>query len=163
MLCCVVTDKTVFGCFGSRTLSVSHKNTLWKRSALVRKQTKVDFCYRSILYCSDRLTAAEEGAEASHSTISGSFKVKRIGTVAVHSTIDSERNCEIRRTCSNDDHVAGTTVSLESRKSTGRWLRLQSEKQFRQRCLMRIHDQMNDKVWSTSESSGDTQRSKETL
>ena len=44
---------------------------------------------------------------------SGSFTVKRIETVAVHSTIDTERNGDSRRTCSNDEHVAGTTACLE--------------------------------------------------
>ena len=61
----------------------------------------------------DRLVPSEEGVEASHSAISGSFTVKRIETVAVHSTIDTERNGDSRRTCSND--VARTTSCLESR------------------------------------------------
>ena len=59
----------------------------------------------------DRLVLAEEGVEASHSTISGSFTVKRI----VQSTIDTERNGDSRRTCSNDEHVARTTSCFESR------------------------------------------------
>ena len=46
---------------------------------------------------------------------SGFFTVKRIGTVAVHPTVDTDRNCDSRRTCSNDEHVAGTTSCLESR------------------------------------------------
>ena len=63
----------------------------------------------------DRLVPSEEGVEASHSAISGSFTVKRIETVAVHSTIDTERRGDSRRTCSNDEHVARTTSCLESR------------------------------------------------
>ena len=49
------------------------------------------------------------------SNISGSFEVKRIETVAVRSTSDTERHGDSRRTCSNDEHVAGTTACLESR------------------------------------------------
>ena len=41
------------------------------------------------------------------------FTLKRIGTVAVHST--TERNGDSRRTCSNDERVARTTSCLESR------------------------------------------------
>ena len=37
---------------------------------------------------------------------SGSLTVKRIETVAVHSTIDTQRNDDSRKTCSNDEHVA---------------------------------------------------------
>ena len=44
---------------------------------------------------------------------SGPFTVKRIGTAAVHST--TERNGDSRRTCSNDEHGAGTTACFESR------------------------------------------------
>ena len=47
--------------------------------------------------------------------LSGSFTVKRIGTVAVRSTIHTERNDDSRRTCSNAEHVARTTASLESK------------------------------------------------
>ena len=46
---------------------------------------------------------------------SASFTVKRIGTVAILSTTDTERNGDSPRTCSNDEHVAGTTARLESR------------------------------------------------
>ena len=63
----------------------------------------------------DRLVLDEEGVEAPHSTISGSFTVKRIETVAVHPTIDTERTGDSRRICSNDEHVARTTSCLESR------------------------------------------------
>ena len=42
---------------------------------------------------------------------SGSFTVKRIETVAVQSTIDTERNGDSRRICSND-HVAGQQHAL---------------------------------------------------
>ena len=45
----------------------------------------------------------------------GSFTVKHIETVAVHSTSDTERNDDSRRTCSSDEHVARTTACLESR------------------------------------------------
>ena len=41
--------------------------------------------------------------------------MKRIETAAVHSTIDTERNGDSRRTCANDEHVAGATGCLESR------------------------------------------------
>ena len=44
----------------------------------------------------------------------GSLTVKRTGTVAVHPTIDTERIGDSRRTCSNDEHVAGTTACFES-------------------------------------------------
>ena len=46
---------------------------------------------------------------------SGSFTVKRTETVAVHTTIDTERIGDSRRTCSNDERVARTTACLESR------------------------------------------------
>ena len=45
----------------------------------------------------------------------GSFTVKRIETLADHSTSDTERNGDCRRTCSNDEHFARTTACLESR------------------------------------------------
>ena len=45
----------------------------------------------------------------------GSFTVKRIETVAVHSTSNTERNDDSRRICSKDKHVARTTAFLESR------------------------------------------------
>ena len=41
------------------------------------------------------------GVEASRSTICGSFTVKPIETIAVHVTIDTERNGVSQRTCSN--------------------------------------------------------------
>ena len=60
---------------------------------------------------------------------SGSFTVERIETVAVHSTIDTERIGDSRRTCSNDEHVAGTTACFESRDLEGSQLKIL---QFRQ-------------------------------
>ena len=52
-----------------------------------------------------------------HPTVqfSESFTVKRIETIAVHSTRDTERNGDSRRTCSNDEYVARTTSCPESR------------------------------------------------
>ena len=51
-----------------------------------------------------------------HSLVfSGSFIVIRIGTVAALSTIDTKPNGDSRRTCSNDEHVAGTTACFESK------------------------------------------------
>ena len=47
--------------------------------------------YCSVLETGDRLGLAEEVVEVSHSTISGAFAVKRIETVAVHSTIDAAK------------------------------------------------------------------------
>ena len=41
--------------------------------------------------------------------------MKQIETVAVRSTSDTERHGDSRRTCSNDEHVAGITACLESR------------------------------------------------
>ena len=60
------------------------------------------------------MVLAEEGVEASHSIISCVLWILH-GEVAVHSTIDTERNGDSRRTCSNDEHVAGTTSCCESR------------------------------------------------
>ena len=97
-----------------------HKNTSWWRSALSRRprvigETEV-FCVAPCWETGDRLVLAEEVLK--HLTVqslefSGSFTVKRIGTV--HSTIETERNGDSRRTCSNDEHVAGTTACFESR------------------------------------------------
>ena len=50
-----------------------------------------------------------------HSTISGSFTVKRIETLAVRPTIDTKRTGDSRRICSNDEHAARITSCLESR------------------------------------------------
>ena len=76
------------------------------------------FCIAPCWETGDRLVLVKEGVEAGvvqSLEFSESFTVKRIGTDAIHSTIDAERNGESRRTCSNDEHVAGTTASLESR------------------------------------------------
>ena len=110
---------------------------------------------------------------------SGSFTVERIETVAVHSTIDTERIGDSRRTCSNDEHVAGTTAWFESRDLEGsqvkilqfrqagspgwRRLRLRLDLQFRQRFPKRTHDQVKDNVWSTSKALGNLQRSNDNL
>ena len=135
------------------------------------------FCIVLFWEIGDRLVRAEESVETSHSTIpfvfSGSFAVKRIETVAVHVTIGTERNGDSWRTCANDEHVARTTAGLESRdlevdncKLTSsdrlahedwRRLRLQLDKQFRQRFPMRTTIEWTTKSgrhpmsWDTSD------------
>ena len=73
------------------------------------------FCIVPCWETGGRLVLADEDVEASHSTIFESFTVKRIETVAINSTINTGRNGNSRRTCSNDEHVPRTMACLESR------------------------------------------------
>ena len=197
--CCTVTDKSSCGCFGSGSnpcvLKTHHGGgALWfvNQGWLVEHgwtpsiETPVLVRECSVLFCVGKLVTDWYSLRKvlTHLTVqslvfSGSFTVKRIETVAVHLTVDTERNGDSRRTCANDEHVARTTSRLESRdlevysrkiKSSDRlahqgWerLRLQFDKQFRQRFLMRTHDRVNDKVWSTSKVMGNLQRSRASL
>ena len=70
------------------------------------------FCIVPCCQTGDRLVLAEEGVEASHQSLvfSGYSTVKRIETVAVHSTIDTERNGDSRRTCSNDERCRDNSM-----------------------------------------------------
>ena len=88
--------------------------------------------------------------------------MKRIETIAVHVTIDTERNGDSQRTCSNDA-VEESTVQTGWPSQGWRRLRLQLGKQCRQRFLMRTHDQKHARALSTSKALGKTSNVQRTI
>ena len=109
----------------------------------------------------DRLVRAEECVETAHCTITGVLCIFHGETNWNNCNSLDHRYRAKRRQSKNLFHALNQEISMLTVELLQ--FRLQLDKQFRQRLLMRTHDFINHKVWSTSKALGTSQRSKENL